>query len=151
MIYMPTKTDFNKLAIFPLQNAESWQCKTRWLDLHFCLFVPIFSSPFHHECDTCDSKKTTSLLEGARYAYARGILFLSFWLLGLLPFSNIHPAFFQAASLSPPFRFFVYFYLKHAETNVYVNSILHFWAFRKKFVTFSCFFPSLRRYLPIYL
>ncbi len=42
------------------------------------LFAPSFmrntllsSLIFHLECDTCDSKKTTSLLEGARYAYAR--------------------------------------------------------------------------------
>ena len=42
------------------------------------LFPPSFmrntllsSLIFHLECDTCDSKKTTSLLEGARYAYAR--------------------------------------------------------------------------------
>ena len=41
------------------------------------LFPPSFmrntllsSLIFHLECDTCDSKKTTSLLEGARYAYA---------------------------------------------------------------------------------
>ena len=41
----------------------------------------LFPLPFHFQCDTCDSKKTTSLLEGARYAYARGILFciLGFW------------------------------------------------------------------------
>ena len=30
-----------------------------------------FSSPFYHECDTCDSKKTKSLLEGARATRAR--------------------------------------------------------------------------------
>ena len=42
------------------------------------LFAPSFSKKillstliFHLGCDTCDSKKSTSLLEGARYAYAR--------------------------------------------------------------------------------
>ena len=42
------------------------------------LFAPSFFKKillstliFHLGCDTCDSKKTTSLLEGARYAYAR--------------------------------------------------------------------------------
>ena len=33
---------------------------------------------FHLECDTCDNKKTTSLLEGARYAYAREPSAISF-------------------------------------------------------------------------
>ena len=36
---------------------------------------------FHLGCDTCDSKKTTSLLEGARYAYAREHSALSFHLI----------------------------------------------------------------------
>ena len=42
------------------------------------LFAPSFFKKillstliFHLGCDTCDSKKSTSLLEGARYAYAR--------------------------------------------------------------------------------
>ncbi len=37
----------------------------------FWFFFLPFSFPFPSQCDTCDSKKTTSLLEGARYAYAR--------------------------------------------------------------------------------
>ena len=51
------------------------------------LFPPSFmrntllsSLLFHLECDTCDSKKTTSLLEDARYAYAREHSALSFHL-----------------------------------------------------------------------
>ena len=49
------------------------------------LFPPSFmrntllsSLLFHLECDTCDSKKTTSLLEDARYAYAREPSAISF-------------------------------------------------------------------------
>ena len=36
-----------------------------------CIFANL-SSHFCSLCDTCDSKKTTSLLECARYTYARG-------------------------------------------------------------------------------
>ena len=39
--------------------------------LRFFLIFRSFSFPYHSQCDTCDSKKTTSLLKGARYAYAR--------------------------------------------------------------------------------
>ena len=38
----------------------------------FCKISSFFSSDFLLWRDTCDSKKTTSLLERARYAYARG-------------------------------------------------------------------------------
>ena len=125
--------------------------KNRLSSLRFSLISRSFPFPFHSQCDTCDSKKTTSLLEGARYAYARGVLFciLGF---GAIVFFLLPPILFSSGSSFTPFlRFFVYFYLKYAESNVYVNSMLHFRVFRKKFVTFSCFFPSLRRYLPIYL
>ena len=37
-----------------------------------CKISSFFSSDFLLGCDTCDSKKTTSLLECARYTYARG-------------------------------------------------------------------------------
>ena len=41
--------------------------------------ISCFSTDFYSVCDTCDSKKTTSLLEGARYApaCARGLMLLS--------------------------------------------------------------------------
>ena len=38
----------------------------------FCKISSFFSSDFLLGCDTCDSQKTTSLLECARYTYARG-------------------------------------------------------------------------------
>ena len=38
----------------------------------FCKISLPFFSDFLLGCDTCDSKKTTSLLECARYTYARG-------------------------------------------------------------------------------
>ena len=48
------------------------QQKSRSILLHFAKFLPLFFSDFLLGCDTCDSKKTTSLLECARYTYARG-------------------------------------------------------------------------------
>lgn len=57
--------------MYPLQNAESWRSKTRWQDFHICLFFLTFSSLFHHECDTCDSKKATLRLGNARATRVR--------------------------------------------------------------------------------
>ena len=59
------------IKLFPPQNFDD---KTEKKSLFAPSFIPnllLSSLIFHLECDTCDSKKTTSLLEGARYAYAR--------------------------------------------------------------------------------
>ena len=50
-----------------------------------CIFANL-SSHFCSLCDTCDSKKTTSLLECARYTYARGKRSMRFF-----PFSCFAP------------------------------------------------------------
>ncbi len=52
----------------------------------FCKISPPFFSDFLLGCDTCDSKKTTSLLECARYTYARGKCSMRFF-----PFSCFVP------------------------------------------------------------
>ena len=45
--------------------------KTDFLLLRYSFYFALLSLLFHLKCDTCDSKKSTSLLEGARYARAR--------------------------------------------------------------------------------
>ena len=62
------------------------------------LFPPSFmrntllsSLLFHLECDTCDSKKTTSLLEDARYAYAREPSAISFISISTSLRATYHP------------------------------------------------------------
>ena len=52
----------------------------------FCKISLPFFSNFLLGCDTCDSKKTTSLLECARYTYARGKRSMRFF-----PFSCFAP------------------------------------------------------------
>ena len=98
------------------------------------LFPPSFmrntllsSLIFHLECDTCDSKKTTSLLEDARYAYAREPSAISFISI--------------STSLRRP---------NDSSPNL-LSSNSKTQAIRRKFVTFLRFFPSLGQYLPIYL
>ena len=66
-----TQVYFNNSVNQTTQKGGFWQRKTYCHNLHFCLFLVIFSSPFYHECDTCDSKKTKSLLECARATRAR--------------------------------------------------------------------------------
>ena len=56
-----------------VSSAENTLDKTMTLGDFFAFIVPkngCFSTNFFFVCDTCDSKKTISLLEGARI-YAR--------------------------------------------------------------------------------
>ena len=58
-----------------VSSAENTLEKTMTLGDFFAFIVPkigCFSTNFFFVCDTCDSKKTKSLLEGARI-YARGL------------------------------------------------------------------------------
>ena len=58
-----------------VSSAENMLEKTMTLGDFFTLIVPqngCFSINFFFVCDTCDSRKTKSLLEGARI-YARGL------------------------------------------------------------------------------
>ena len=61
----------------PQKNDGTTEKNTLFVPSFFpknIVFLPLFSP----ECDTCDSKKSTSLLEGARCAYAReGFAFFS--------------------------------------------------------------------------
>ena len=59
---------FKQTKAFTPRISTVKRRKTRFPHCHFLHFLPsILCSP----CDTCDSKKSTSLLERAHYAYAR--------------------------------------------------------------------------------
>ena len=59
------------IKLFPPQIFDDKTEKNTLFAPSFMRNTLLSSLLFHLECDTCDSKKTTSLLEGARYAYAR--------------------------------------------------------------------------------
>ena len=111
-------------------NPQNFDDKTEKKSLFAPSFIPnllLSSLIFHLECDTCDSKKTTSLLEDARYAYAREPSAISFISI--------------STSLRRP---------NDSSPNL-LSSNSKTQAIRRKFVTFLRFFPSLGQYLPIYL
>ena len=98
------------------------QQKSRFVLLHFAKFSLPFFSNFLLGCDTCDSKKTTSLLECARYAYARETS--------------------SSTCLSND---------RLREYGCFAKSVFHISCVERKKCTFLRFFPSLGQYLPIYL
>ena len=59
--YRITQTYFNKQIANPTQTRSMKPRKPSLSCLHF----PLFRSPIFPICDTCDSKKSKSLLEGA--------------------------------------------------------------------------------------
>ena len=149
MIYTPVKMDFNKLAIYPLQNAESWQRKTRWLDLHFVYFPLLFRHHFITSVTLVTAKKQHRCWK-ARATRTREEFFscvLGFW--GSYHSQTFTRPFFYWShfrhlsdfSFTSTFPQSVIIPL-HSKIDVYVNSILHFDWFWKKFVTFLRFFPS---------
>ena len=76
--YVEFCTEFNNRVIRGIENQWKREGKARFSGLHFeefplfFLIFLVFHPPKYSKRDTCDSKKSTSLLEGARtYAYAR--------------------------------------------------------------------------------
>ena len=93
--------------------------------------IIVFLSHFPPKCDTCDSKKSTSLLEGARCAYTRESFAFSSHLAFHLRLGGCLVI------------------LSFGVLLIGENSKMEF--FKKCIVTFPRFFHSLGRSLPIYL
>ena len=66
-----TQVYFNNSVIKPLKRRNFGNAKYIGTTSIFVYFSSFISSPFYHECDTCDSKKTKSLLECAHATRAR--------------------------------------------------------------------------------
>ena len=138
---------FNKWGVCPSEINLKMQCKKCILCLvfgdisAFLLNFELFSLGIFSLCDTCDSKKSTSLLEGARVrAYVRRTS-MEQWNVMVLKrsFSVIFP--FLAGIL----------FLKLYFMLVLSSAICKLDGDEKCFVTFSWIFPSLEQYRPLYI